>query len=271
MGSTSHRLPCLDLARLPQRQGSSLLEQVPLPTRVSPILRALERYLPGVRKELGYSIGEEDIRSLQDILCHNLTNHTNYPGRIHPGLRQRPINRATPHSFLPPQRTAITTRVIPILPHPVSLHRITLLPTQRMNSIRITLRRTHPRTITKPSNRPISTSASPTPRRLITFPTLWPTTPNTLNIIPMATTCHSRTNSNSNSNSNNVLHSTIRARFSSLSNVVSFSGKTQCICAALPVELFSLCFNTPHDYPTLPQPILLCERSPPQCPLLTLR
>lgn len=148
-----------------------------------------------------FLIGEGGIRSHQDIPYHSstLTNHTNYPVHIPPGLPHRPINRATPHSFLPPQHTASTARAIPILPLPVSLLQITLLQTRQTIStariIRTTPQRTRTRTITNPPNRPTLINAWHTTPSLITSPTPWPTTPTTTNIIPTATICHSRSRS----------------------------------------------------------------------------
>lgn len=163
VGSASHRLPRLDLVRLLPRQGSSLPERFLPPTRVSPIPRAPGGRLPGGRREQEYSIGEEDIQSHKDTLCRNLTNRTNYPGHIQPGLRHHPTNRATPHSFPLPHHIANTARGIPILPPPVSHPRTTLLQIRRTVTTlppnRATPRRTHTQTITNLSNRPIPTSA----------------------------------------------------------------------------------------------------------------
>lgn len=160
VGSASHRLLCPDLVRLLPHLGSFLPGQFLPPMGVSPTPRVPERRLPGGHRVQGYWIGVEGIQSHQDILYRNLTIHTNYPVRIPQGLRQRLINRATPHLFLPLPHTASTARAIPIPPPPVSLPRTTPLQTRRTTSTirtnRITPRRTPMRTTTNLSNRPIS-------------------------------------------------------------------------------------------------------------------
>lgn len=161
--SASLRLAWLDLDRLLSHQDSFLPGRFHPPTRVSPTPRAPERRLPGGRRELGCSTGEEDIRSHRDTLYRNSTNRTNYPARIPPGLRHHPTNRATPHSFLPPHHTANIARVIPILPLPVSHPRTTLLQIRRTGTTsrttRTTPQRTHTQPITILSNPPTRISA----------------------------------------------------------------------------------------------------------------
>ena len=157
-------------------------------------------HLPGGHRVQEFLIGEEGIRSHQDIPYHSstLTNHTNYQVHIPPGLLHRPTNRVIPHSFLLPQHTASTARAIPILPLPISLLQITLPQTRQTISTARTIRtsrRTHTRTITNLSNRPTLINACRTTPSLITSPTPWPTTPTTTNIIPTATICHSRSSS----------------------------------------------------------------------------
>ena len=175
--------------------------------------------------------------------------YTNYPARIPPGHRHCPTSRATPHSFLPPHRTVNTVRAIPIPPPPISLPQTTLLQTLRtINTIqtnRATPRRTHTRTITNLSNQRIIISACLTTLRLITSPTLWPTTPTTTSIIPTATTCNSR------SNSSEPL--SLNRSGPPLSNVIH-SGERRSVHMPLPAESFSL-FQYFHDYPTVIHPI----------------
>ena len=229
--------------------------------RVSLTPRAQERRLPGGRREWECSIGEGDIRSHQDTLYHNLANHTNYPAPIPPGLRHRPINRATPHSFLPPHHTVNTVRATPILLPPVSQLRTTLLQTRRttttIQTIRATPRRTRTQVITNLFNRPISIPAWLTTLSLITFPIPWPTTPTTTNIIPMATIHHSRSNSTALLSSNCPV----------LSSLMSFHfGERRSVHMPPPVNCSSFCSNTTMTILLSFNTSLLCERIP-QCPL----
>jgi len=153
----------MGLVRLLSHRGSFPRGRFLLPMGASPIPRAPGGCLPGGRREQEFLIGVEGIRSPRDILYHSLTNHTNYPARILPSLRQHPINRATPRSFLPPQLNASTARAIPTPLPQVSLPRTTLLQTRRtisnIQTNRTTPRRTQTRTITNPLNRLTITNA----------------------------------------------------------------------------------------------------------------